>query len=209
MRTGVGLALFVVLSCLAPLALAAPAPTAPATLKTILFGKSVTMKAKKPTDVGGTPLALVLAKACGFKDWAEVAMPKVPASGTLLYTTGPTLNTLYRVMIADRVVVNLTVHVQPLITLLHAGSKYSVNVTTGNGAGLGGRTVSLEQKSLKGRWTKVGTVKLKLISRPDQINAVATGLGSVRLTGRGPVRASLPAKQAAPCFAPVVTAPLP
>jgi hypothetical protein len=82
-------------------------------------------------------------------------------------------------------------------------------VTTGNGAGLGGRTVSLEQKSLKGRWTKVGTVKLKLISSPDQINAVAAGLGSVRLTGRGPVRASLPAKQAAPCFAPVVTAPLP
>lgn len=209
MRTGVGIALLVGLSCLASVALAAPPPPAPATLKTILFGKSVTLTAKTPADVVGTPQAIVMAKACGFKDWVEVARPKMAVGGTLRYTTGPTLNTLYRVLINDRQVVTLTVRVQPLIKVVHAGGKYAVTVTTGNGAGLGGRTVSLEQKSLKGRWTKVGTVRLKLVSRPDQIEAVAAGTGGARLTGRGPVRASLPAKQAAPCFAPVVSPPLP
>ena len=209
MRTGLGFALLIVLSFATSVALAAPPLPAKATVRTIAFGKSVTMTAKTPADVIGTPHAIVLSKACGFTDWAEVARPTMRAGGTLVYTTGPTLNTLYKVLINDRQVVTLTVRVQPLIKVVHAGKKYAVTVTTGNGAGLGGRTVSLEQKSLKGRWTKVGTVRLKLVSRPDQIEAVAAGTGSARLTGRGPVRASLPAKQAAPCFAPVVSPPLP
>jgi hypothetical protein len=150
----------------------------------------------------------VLSKPCGFGSFVTVAMPDIASDGMVRYTTGPTLNTSYRVLIADRQVVTLNVRVQPRITLIHAGRQYKVEVTTGNGAGLAGRVVSLEQKAANGRWKKVGSIKLKLTSRPDQIDAVAGGLGNARLSGRGPVRASLVATQAAPCFAPAASAPL-
>jgi hypothetical protein len=208
MRIGVGFAVLAAASVAASMALAAPPPPAPLKIQTIAYGQLVTLNAKTPADVSGTPHVVVLSKPCGFGSFVTVATPNVAPDGTVRYSTGPTLNTSFRVLIADRQVVTLNVRVQPRITLIHSGRQYKVEVTTGNGAGLAGRVVSLEQKAANGRWKKVGSIKLKLTSRPDQIDAVAGGLGNARLSGRGPVRASLVATQAAPCFAPAASAPL-
>ena len=150
----------------------------------------------------------MLSKPCGFKTFVTLAKPPFPKSGTFTYSIAPTLGTQFLVLIADRHVVELTVRVQPRITLTRTGNQYKVEVTTGNGAGLGGRTAVLEQKSASGGWKRVGTTKLKLTSQPDQIDAVAGGLARATLKGSGPVRARISAAQAAPCFAPVASPPL-
>ena len=208
MRTGVGFAVLVAAFVAVSVAIAAEPAPAPLKVQTIAYGKAVTMVAKSPAGVTGFPNGMVMSKPCGFDSFVTVATPDLRSDGTLHYSTGPTLNTSYRVLIADRQVVTLNVRVQPLIKLSHVGRQYKAEVTTGNGAGLAGRVVTLEQKAANGRWKKVGTIKLKLASRPDQIDAVAAGLGNARLSGHGPVRASLAKAQAAPCFAPAASAPL-
>lgn len=199
MRVAVATLIFVVTGFGAALALAAPPPTVALTTRTIAFGDAVTLTGKSPVGFK-VQSANVLSRPCHITDFSGIAAPPIGADGTFKFRAGPTLNTLYRVVIADRTVVNLSVLVKPAITIRRVSSTmFHVEVTTGNGAGLDKKTIQLQQRSGKA-WRKVGSIKLKLISRPDQIEAVAAGDGKAALRGTGAVRAFLPVAQAKPCF---------
>lgn len=184
----------------AAIAVAAPPRTAKLTTRTVVYGSAVTLTGKSPVSFK-VPSADVLSRPCGITTFSDIAHPAIAADGTFRFRSGPTLNTLYQVLIADRQVLNVSVLVKPAITIRPAASgMFHVEVTTGNGAGLGGKSVLLQQQSGKA-WRTVGSIKLKLISRPDQIDAVAAGDGKASLQGAGRVRAFLNARQAKPCFA--------
>ncbi|MGH2935415.1 MAG: hypothetical protein ACRDL2_13010 [Gaiellaceae bacterium] len=166
------------------------------------YGGSVTLKATVPGGVEG-PKVSIVGKSCAFTAFATLARPGVPPSGAVAYTVGPAMNTVYKVLAGGRPVTTLTVRVRPAIELKRSGGHIQVTVTTGNGNGLGGRRVAIQQQTSSGGWKTVGTVRLKLTSRVDQIDAVATGTGVVQGTSK--VRAVLSAVQAKPCFAPATS----
>ena len=110
-------------------------------------------------------------------------------------------------LIADREVLNVNVRVQPAIAIRRVSCKtFHVEVTTGNGAGLCKRNVLQQQRSAAGKWRTVRSVRLKLISKPTDIDAVAAGNGKAATCGSGRVRAMRTAVQARPCLAPVASA---
>lgn len=201
MRAGVTALAFAVAGTAAALAVAAPPPKAPLVTRTIAFGASITVTGKSPVRFAVQhPKANVFSRPCQITDFSEIATPPIAENGTFTFRTGPTLNTVYRVLIADREVVNLSVLVKPGITIRRvSGSRFHVEVTTGNGAGLDKKTVRLQQRAGK-TWRTAGSITLKLISRPDEVEAVAAGDGTASLRGAGAVRAFLPAAQAKPCF---------
>jgi hypothetical protein len=191
--------LLVVFGLVVSAALAAPPAKVPLTVRTVTYGEGVTLTATSPVADPGAR-AIVLSRPCGFNAFTTVLSRSVPPQGKFAYSIQPTLNTLYRVSIADREVVNLSVRVRPQLKLTRiSGNRYRAEVTTANGSGLGGHSVFLQRRSAMGGWTTVGSVHLKLISRSDQIDAVAAGTGTA--VGKGPVRAVLTSPQAAPCFA--------
>jgi hypothetical protein len=199
MRAGVAMLVLAAAAVSAALAVAAPPQKAPLTTRTIVYGSAITLTGKSPVSFK-VPNADVLSRPCRVTEFSNIARPAIAASGRFTFRSGPTLNTAFRVLIADREVLNVSVLVKPAITIRRAaGGMFHVEVTTGNGAGLGGRSVLLQQQSGKA-WRRVGSVKLKLISRPDQIDAVAAGDGTASLQGAGRVRAFLTAHQARPCF---------
>jgi hypothetical protein len=205
MRTGVSWAAFLALGVGVSVAAAASPAKAPLTTRTVNFGQSLTLKAKSSLDAA-PPNADVLSRPCGFTAFSSVASPKLAADGSVAYRASPTLNTLFRVLIADREVLNVNVLVRPAITIRRvSGKTFHVEVTTGNGAGLGKHTVLLQQRSAAGKWSTVGSVRLKLISKPADIHAVAVGNGKAATRGSGRVRAMLTEVQARPCFAPVAS----
>jgi hypothetical protein len=177
-------------------------PSATPTTTSIDYGKSVTLTATAPQGAEGATSAMILGKPCAITKFVTVATPPL-RNGKLSFTIGPTMNTIYRVLIFDRPVVTLNVRVRPVIKLERgAGGRFGVTVVTGNGMGLGGKKIVLERQRGK-RWRAVRTVRLKLTSSPGQIDAVAQG--SAVVGGSGPVRAVLTAAQAKPCFAPATS----
>ena len=85
-------------------------------LRTIAYGQAITVTGRAPVANPG-PWAIVLSRSCGFSSFKTVATPRFRADGTFTFRTGPTLNTLLKVLVADRQVVNLDVRVQPLLDL--------------------------------------------------------------------------------------------
>lgn len=201
MRIGV-VTLVLAATGLAPVSAgAAPPPAAPLTTRTITYGSPVTLTAKSPVSFK-VQKADVLSKPCRITQFTDIAQPPIASDGTFTFRAGPTLNTVYRVLIADRQVLNVSVFVRPAITIRRvSGSLFHVEATTGNGAGLRGKTILLQQQLNRRSWRTVGSVKLKLISSAGAIDAVAAGNGRASLRGTGPVRAFLPVGQAKPCFA--------
>lgn len=176
-------------------ALAGPPPS----IRTISYGGAITFTAKSPVSFP-VQKADVFSRPCRITQFAGVGSPAIGADGTFTFRAGPTLNTRYRILVADREVLNVDVLVKPVVTIRRVdATRFHVEVTTGNGAGLDRKTILLQQRSGKA-WRRVGSVKLKLTSRPDQIDAVASGDGKAALRGSGAVRAFLPAAQAKPCF---------
>ncbi|MGH2933621.1 MAG: hypothetical protein ACRDL2_03780 [Gaiellaceae bacterium] len=163
------------------------------------YGKSITLKASVPGGGAGGKVTVAI-KPCAFTAFATFASPPVSASGAVAYKVGPTMNTIYKVLSADRPVATFTVQVRPAIAVKRLSPGHiQVTVTTGNGQGLGGRRVAIQQRTSSGHWKTVQTIPLKLTSRIDEIDAVATGAGVVHGTNK--VRAVLSAVQAKPCFA--------
>ena len=202
MRVAASLTIQLLFAAAVPIALGATGQP-PSTFQTINFGAIVTLSGHSAGASAGTR-AVVVSRPCGFKAFVTVATLKLGSNGSFSYKAGPTLNTVYRVLIGDLDAVNLSVRVRPSIKLSAvAGARYRVEVTTGNGAGLNKRTVTLQRKQPNGRWKPAGVVRLRLISRPDQIYAVAAGTGIA--AGTGSVRAALSTAQAAPCFAAAVS----
>lgn len=183
---------------------AAEPAKAPLEIRTVTYGTNVTLTAKSPVDSGAR--AIVLGQACGFHQFVTLTSKHLGPRASFSYVIAPTLTTSYRVLIADRQVVTLTVRVRPAIKITRVtGNRYRVELVTGNGSGLGGRLVTLQRRTPSGSWANAGTVHLKLVSRVDEINAVAAGTGVARRAGK--VRAVLSARQAAPCFAATISAP--
>lgn len=205
-RIGLATAALAAVGILAAFAAAAPPPAAPVTARTISYGGEVELRGKSPVAFK-VRTADVLSRPCQITQFAEVGRPTITADGTFTFRGGPTLNTFYRVLVADRQVMNVRVFVKPTITVQRVnGSVFHVAVTTGNGAGLGGKSILLQQRSGRA-WRTVGSVKLKLISPAGSVDAVAAGNGRASLRGTGSVRAFLTAGQAKPCFAASVSAP--
>lgn len=170
---------------------------------TVEYGKTVTLRAKVPGVGGiGALKVTVVSKSCAFTGFVDVGTPRVSLKGTVAYRVEPTMNTIYKVLVLKNQALSIVkVRVRPVIALTRlAGGKIRVTATTGNGNGLAGKQVALQQKQGLKRWKTVRAVRLKLISRPDQINAVAAG--STVFRGAGRIRAVLTAAQAKPCFAP-------
>lgn len=174
-------------------------------VRTVSYGGAVKLSAQSPVSTRAQ--AIVLSRPCGFSQFTTLTVRMLGPRAEFSYSIAPALNTTYKVLIADREVVDMTVRVRPQLTVRRlTGNRYQVQVTTGNGKGLGGHSVLLERRSANGSWHTVGEANLKLVSRPDQVNAVASGSG--RAPGKGPVRAVLTTGQAGSCFTSAASLPV-
>ena len=175
--------------------------------KSVAFGDAagVTLSGRVRGARAGQQVT-VFAHTCGFTAASAVATVKTGAGGAFHFRVQPAINTTFSVRSPTAASSPVSVAVQPALTLARVGGRrYSVDVTTTNGAFLDGRRVFLQRAS-GSRWKTVARTTLSRNSPIDQITAVSSATLNAP-KGTGTMRAVLPRSQA-PCYAAATSAPL-
>lgn len=170
------------------------------------YGATVTLSgAPAAGSTKETSEAQLLSQPCGFTGYTQVA--SIPLrNGKFVYNAGPTLSTTFRLVFNGEDLARTQVLVRPRVDLARSGAVFTATVTSANGTSFGGKTVLLQMSSKK-TWKTVKRIRLRVTSRPDEIDSVAAGKTTARIPAGAAVRLSLPAGAAAPCYAAATTKP--